>query len=54
MKTENIFDLPQLLAFCGALTCHNAFVFYNPSTGPWLSCACGGAADASLEKREII
>ena len=54
MKTENIFGLPHLLALCGLFVCHNAFAFYNSSTGRRRSRACGGAADASLEKREII
>src|SRR6185312_1900216 len=37
MKTKRIFGWPQLLALCGLFACHNAFAFYNPSTGRWLS-----------------
>ncbi|HXT41729.1 MAG TPA: RHS repeat-associated core domain-containing protein [Candidatus Angelobacter sp.] len=37
MKTKSIFGWPQLLALCGLFGCHNAFAFYNPSTGRWLS-----------------
>ncbi|HXT39543.1 MAG TPA: hypothetical protein VN887_05925 [Candidatus Angelobacter sp.] len=37
MKTKSTFGLRQLLALCGLFVCHNAFAFYNPATGRWLS-----------------
>ncbi|HXT40830.1 MAG TPA: RHS repeat-associated core domain-containing protein [Candidatus Angelobacter sp.] len=37
MKIKYIPGLPQLLALCGLFVCHNAFAFYNSSTGRWLS-----------------
>src|SRR5690348_8467143 len=37
MKTKSIFGLPQFLPLLWLFACHNAFAFYNPSTGRWLS-----------------